>query len=234
MSYIAETIGSVKNQTYTNWEMIIVDDCSTDESPQIVAEMAASDDRIKYYKNDKQSGVSQTRNAAICMAKGRYIAFLDSDDLWEPDKLRIQIEFMQANNAHFCCGACQIIDEHGKATGKVRHVPDKCDYKKLLKGNIAACLTVVIDRKHITDIKMPQMPHEDYATWLNIAKDGEIIYGIDTVMASYRVAGDSVSSNKIKAAAWTWRIYRNYLEMSFIKSLFYFGCYIFNAVAKRI
>lgn len=232
--YIESTIASVQKQTYSNWEMIIVDDCSTDNSPDIVAKYAAEDNRIKYFRNKGRNGVAAARNEAMRIATGRYIAFLDSDDLWEPDKLQIQIEFMNTKEAHFCCTACNIIDRNGDFSGKIRYVPDKCDYKKLLKGNSVACLTVVIDRKYIQNMIMPSIPHEDYATWLDVCRTGETVYGINKVLASYRISNNSISNNKIKAATWTWNIYRNYLHISLIKSMYYFVCYVINAVVKRI
>lgn len=232
--YIAQTMDSVLAQTYSNWEMIIMDDCSTDSCPEIVKEYCRKDSRIKYFKNKENQGVSGTRNAAMQKATGRYLAFLDSDDLWNPEKLSIQISFMEQNDAHFCCTGCCVIDENGKLTGQVRHVPPKKNYRQMLKGNSAACLTVVVDRKYIDDPIMPEIPHEDYAAWLNAIKDGEVVYGIDQVLASYRVAGNSVSGNKIRAALWTWSIYRDYLHIPLYKSIFYFICYAWNAVAKRV
>lgn len=232
--YIESTIASVQKQTYSNWEMIIVDDCSTDNSPDIVAKYAAEDNRIKYFRNKGRNGVAAARNEAMRIATGRYIAFLDSDDLWKPDKLQVQIEFMNTKGVHFCCTACNIIDRNGDFSGKIRYVPDKCDYKKLLKGNSVACLTVVIDRKYIQNMNMPSIPHEDYATWLDVCRTGETVYGINKVLASYRISNNSISNNKIKAATWTWNIYRNYLHISLIKSMYYFVCYVINAVVKRI
>ncbi len=232
--YIADTMDSVLAQTYQNWEMIIMDDCSTDGGPDIVKEYSAKDSRIRYFRNERNQGVSKTRNAAMQKASGRYLAFLDSDDLWDADKLNVQIKFMRENDAHFTCTGCRIIDEDGQPTGQVRHIPAKKDYSQMLKGNSAACLTVVVDRKYIQDPIMPDIPHEDYAAWLNAIKDGEYVYGIDEVLASYRVNQNSVSGNKVRAALWTWNIYRDYLHIPLFKSIYYFVCYAWNAVAKRI
>ena len=139
--YIADTMDSVLAQTYQNWEMIIMDDCSTDGGPDIVKEYSAKDSRIRYFRNERNQGVSKTRNAAMQKASGRYLAFLDSDDLWDADKLNVQIKFMRENDAHFTCTGCRIIDEDGQPTGQVRHIPAKKDYSQMLKGNSAACLT---------------------------------------------------------------------------------------------
>ena len=230
--FISKTIESVLEQTYKNWELLIVDDCSTDNTDEIVSKY--DDDRIIYLKNKKNSGAAVSRNKALKNAKGKWIAFLDSDDLWDADKLNVQIKFMKENDAHFTCTGCRIIDEDGQPTGQVRHIPAKKDYSQMLKGNSAACLTVVVDRKYIQDPIMPDIPHEDYAAWLNAIKDGEYVYGIDEVLASYRVNQNSVSGNKVRAALWTWNIYRDYLHIPLFKSIYYFVCYAWNAVAKRI
>lgn len=232
--YIGETIASVRNQSYENWEMIIVDDCSTDQSANIVMELMKGDERIRYYKNDTNQGVASSRNAAIEQAQGRYLAFLDSDDIWERDKLKKQIGYMRQNDIAFCHSACRVIDEAGNDTGKVRYIPGQLDYQQLLKGNCIACLTVVIDREQTEIMRMPDIPHEDYATWLGILRTGKQAYGINEVLAGYRVSSESVSGNKIKAMKWTWNIYRDYLELGMIKSMYYFGHYVINAVRKRI
>lgn len=231
---IAETIESVLAQTYTKWEMVIVDDCSTDASGSIVKSYQKKDARIKYYKRDKKSSVASARNYAINIAKGYYLAFLDSDDLWEKDKLQKQIDFMVKNNAGFCYSACATIDEKSNKTGKIRNVKDYADYKILLKGNFIPCLTVVVEKKLFDKIEFPEIKHEDYAVWLSILKTGINAYGINEVLAYYRVNSNSVSANKFKAALWTWNIYYNYEKIPFCKSVYYFINYFLRAVRKRL
>lgn len=231
---IAETIESVLAQTYENWEMILVDDCSTDDSGKIILDYADKDSRIRYFKQETNQGVANARNTAIGKVKGRYLAFLDSDDLWYRDKLEKQLQFMKENAVVFCYTACEIIDKYGKPTGKTRYVPPKADYEQLLKGNYIPCLTVMIDRKVVYVPKMLSIPHEDYVLWLDILKDLHVAYGINEVLAKYRVNKHSVSSNKIKAAVWTWNIYRNIEQLSFKESCYCFICYLFRAVRKRI
>jgi len=232
--YIRETIMSVKKQTYENWEMIIVDDGSTDNGQKIVMELVAQDSRIHYYKNEKNRGVAETRNRGIQLAQGRYIAFLDSDDLWKPNKLEKQIAFMTEKNAAFCYSACEVIDAEGNMTGNVRHVPVQVDYKQLLKSNVISCLTVVLDQTQFATIAMPKIGHEDYATWLTLLQSCEKAYGIDEILASYRETGSSLSGNKITAAKWTWYIYRNHLGLSLLESIYNFISYVFQALKKRV
>lgn len=236
--FIAQTIESVQAQTYVDWEMILIDDCSTDDSDKIVKKYAERDKRIKYSKNLQNLGVAQTRNCAIRQAEGRYLAFLDSDDLWSVDKLEKQVTFMKEKQVAFCYSACKVIDEYGKIAGKVRNVPLKVTYRNLLKGNIIPCLTVVLDQKLIKEqginIHMPQIPHEDYALWLSILNQGIIAYGVPEVLASYRVRSTSISGNKLKAMKWTWKIYRNYLGLGRLRSGYYFFHYIIGALVKRV
>lgn len=141
---------------------------------------------------------------------------------------------MQSKKVSFCYTACSVIDENSVATGKVRHVPPIVDYHKILRGNDIACLTVVIDKYIIPDVKMPDIKHEDYVTWVNILKNDIVAFGIDEVLARYRVARKSESGNKLKAATWQWKIYRKTLNLPIFSSVFYFCCYVFNAIAKRI
>lgn len=232
--YIGETIASVRNQSYENWEMIIVDDCSTDQSADIVKKQMEEDARIHYYQNNENKGVAQSRNMAIKKAQGRYLAFLDSDDIWMKDKLEKQVTYMKQNEVGFCYSACKVIDERGNDTGKVRHVPEQVSYKQLLKGNCIPCLTVVIDREQFDMVVMPDIPHEDYATWLSILKAGKSAYGINEVLAEYRVSSKSISGNKFQAMRWTWSMYRKYLRLGILRSIFCFSCYVMAAIRKRV
>lgn len=232
--YIAETIRSVQAQTYTEWEMIIVDDCSTDQSARIVEEFCKDDSRIRYYKNLSNSGAAESRNRALELAEGRYIAFLDADDLWAREKLQKQISYMKKNECAFSYTACGVVDEKGNEAGKVRYIPEKVDYRGLLKGNCIPCLTVVLDKMKIPNIRMEKMGHEDYALWLKILQRIDYAQGINEVMAYYREYGSSLSGNKLVAAKWTWKIYREHLKLGIWKSCYYFGNYLLNAVMKRV
>lgn len=236
--FVARTIESVQKQTYTDWEMIIVDDGSSDGSADIVQTYAKSDTRIHYKRLDQNAGVAQARNIAIQSAVGRYIAFLDSDDIWKPDKLRRQLALMQETGTMFCYTACGVIDEDGKESGRVRHVPERVAYKDLLKGNVIPCLTVLLDRKQLSqqgiNVAMPLVPHEDYAAWLSILKQGVVADGINEILAEYRVNKKSVSANKLQAMKWTWQIYRKQEKLGLVKSMECFLGYLYQAGRKHI
>lgn len=231
--YIVSTIESVLRQTYKNWEMIIVDDCSTDSSSEIAKLYSEKDKRIKYIRTEKNSGVSNARNLALKEANGSFIAFLDSDDTWKNEKLKKQIEFMQKNDYIITFTAYELMDENGNKIHKEIMVPNSVDYKTLLKGNVLGCLTVIIDRKKLGfDIKMSGERHEDYVLWLSILKKGISAYGLNEVLASYRKSSTSLSGNKFKAAKWTWNIYRNIEKIPFPKAIYYFINYAINGIKK--
>lgn len=233
-SFIEQAILSVRNQTYLKWEMIIIDDCSVDGSRERVLKHVHEDGRIRYYNNEKNLGAARSRNRAMELARGRYIAFLDSDDVWKNSKLEKQLNYMQEKDIGFCYSACGLINKEGEPCGKSRAVPPSVSYKQLLKGNVIPCLTVVIDRSKCSDVKMPMLGHEDYATWLGLLKGGMEAYGINEELAAYRVDSSSLSGNKLKAAKWTWNIYRRYLGFNWIKSSYYFVWYVLNSIIKRI
>lgn len=231
--YIVHTITAVQKQTYTNWEMIILDDWSEDNCGELVQEYAKKDGRIHYYRAEKKCGVAEARNEAMKKAKGRYIAFLDSDDLWKPEKLEKQLAFMKEKQSAFSFTACGVIDENGKSLNKVRHVPEELTYEQLLHGNVIPCLTVMIDREQVGEFSMPQMGHEDYATWLTIIKQLPSAHGLNETLGYYRVNPNSISSNKIRAVRWTWDIYRKSQNISVIKSAAYLTGHIIQAMKKR-
>lgn len=233
--FIKDTISSVLNQTYTNWEMILVDDCSTDNSAQIINEYVKKDSRFKYIKLEQNSGAAVARNRAIKEAKGRFLAFLDSDDIWEPEKLDLQIKFMLDHKVGFTFTAYKIIDENGNPTEKIVNVPNTINYEELLKNTIIGCLTVVIDKDIVGDIQMPNLrARQDFVTWLSILKKGYTAYGINTPLAKYRVVSNSISSNKFKMIRRNWNVYRNIEKLSFAKSAYVISYYVFNAVKKRL
>ena len=224
--FIKDTIDSVLSQTYKEWEMIIVDDCSTDISPEIVKSYVD-------IRTDKNGGVSNARNIALKNANGQYIAFLDSDDIWDKEKLEKQINFMKEKDCAISFTSYELIDEENKRLNKIVRVVPSIDYKTLLKGNILGCLTVIIDKSKLDfEIKMSGVRHEDYVLWLSILKRGYIAYGIDDVLAQYRKSLTSLSGNKLKSAMWTWNIYRNIEKIPLYKSIYYFINYGINGIKK--
>ena len=231
--FIRYTINSVQRQTYSNWEMIIVDDCSNDKSCEIIRKFAKSDKRIKYIKLDENLGVVNARNLAISNSSGRYIAFLDSDDRWKPQKLEKHIQFMIDNNVAFTFSSYDVVNENGENMNRTVYVPRKIDYNGYLKNTIIGCLTVVIDKNKVKDIKIINAPIEDFASWLQILKKIDYAYGINEVLAEYRVVRGSSSYNKIKAAKGAWTVYREVEKLNLISASIYFGSYIFNAINKR-
>ncbi len=230
--YIAETINSVLSQTYSNWELLIVDDCSTDTSVEIVKEFAQKDTRIKLCEFTQNSGVANARNKAIEKAKGRYIAFLDSDDIWLPKKLAKQIAFMQKTNTELSYTAYTVIDEQSNEKGKF--IPPKIlTYSDLLKTCSIGCSTVVYDVEKVGKCFLKNVGHEDYALWLEILKEQKNIFGITDVLAKYRLLSNSISGNKWNTAKYQWKIYREVEKLSLLKSCYYFVHYAFYGFIKH-
>lgn len=234
--YIAEAIESVLKQTYTNWELIIVNDCSTDATEQFAKKYQEQDKRIKLHSLPENKGVANARNIALQNAVGRYIAFLDSDDMWLPKKLEKQLDFMKVNNYVFTYHDYRTIKAVDNTLGKIFNVPINIDYKKFLKGNnTGSCLSTCIDRKVIDQIYMPNEKHEDYICWLNIFRRYRITgYGINECLAYYRIGKKSVSSNKLKSAIWTWKVYRESQNLSILESICCFSYYIIGGVFKYV
>lgn len=233
--FLEDTIKSVEKQSYKNWELILVDDCSKDSSSEIIEKFRSYDDRIKYIKLEKNSGAAVSRNTGIKNANGRFIAFVDSDDLWEETKLEKQIEYMLKENIGFSFTSYRYMRENGEKTNKVAKAPSKIDYEGLLKNTIIGCSTVVLDRKIIGDFEMPLVKRgQDTATWLKILRTEKYAYGIEEALVNYRIVGNSLSSNKIKALKRTWNTYRNVEELGLFKSMYVFCFYVFNAIKKRL
>ena len=229
--YIAETIEFVLAQTYSNWEMIIVDDCSKDNGVEIVEKYREKDKRIKLYQNEINKGVSYTRNRAIDIAQGKYIAFLDSDDLWKKEKLEKQINFMEQNNIVLSYTAYEKINEDGSKRGEIR-VPEKLDYKELLKNCLIGFLTAIYRKEELKNFKFTNSKAEDYIFWLSILKEIEYAYGVNEILASYRVLNNSRSSNKIDIVKFHWKIYRKIEKLSLLRSIYYYLIYIKRGIAR--
>jgi teichuronic acid biosynthesis glycosyltransferase TuaG len=234
-NFIKDAIESVKSQTYINWEMIIVDDCSKDNTVEIIKGEMKKDKRIKLICLEKNSGAAFARNTAIQNARGKYIAFLDSDDLWYPEKLEKQVAFMQENDIAFSFTSYRIINEDGTETDKIINVPEEIDYKGLLKNTIIGCLTVMLDVSKLGLVQMPNIrTRQDTALWLSILKKGYKAYGIQEPLSKYRKVNGSISSNKLKMAKQNWRMYRDLEKLNVIYASWCFVNYAWNALKKNL
>ena len=234
---IEETIKSVISQTYKNWEMILVDDCSPDNSADIIKRYSEKDNRIKYMKLQENSGAAVARNYALEKSKGRFIAYLDADDLWKAEKLEKQIQFMLDNNYAFTCTDYEKIDEAGKSLNKIIKIPQKVNYNLFLRNTIIQTVGVMVDTK-ITGKEVLVMPNirrrQDAATWAQLLKAGYVCYEIPENLSYYRVVSNSLSSNKFKAIKMNWYWYRKIEKLPLWKTCYCFIGYAFNAVKKRI
>lgn len=230
--YLTDTIKSVLAQTYQNWELIFVDDCSTDNSLEIVNSFG--DKRIRILQNEKNSGAAVSRNYAIREAQGKWIAFLDSDDLWTPEKLEKQIEFMKSKDIAFSFTDYEVVDSENRLLAKFSPRLDECRYKDILKHNCIGCLTAMYDTDKTGKVYMPTdaIKREDLACWLYILKTGKKGYCLHEFLAKYKQHSNSVSSNKFKMAKYQWQTYRKVEKLSFFKSIYYLICWAINGVFK--
>lgn len=234
-SFISECVESVLAQTFENWELIIIDDCSVDCSIEIIEQFIQKDNRIQLITLKKNIGAAAARNIAIQKAKGRYIAFLDSDDVWKHDKLEKQLDFMRTNGFAFTFTAYQPMSEDGKKMYSIIFAPKIMTYKSYLRNTIIGCLTVIIDRQQTGDFQMPNIrSSHDMALWLDLMKRGFTAYGLNENLAQYRVVSSSNTARKCKAANEVWQVYRKLEKLSIMDSAFNFICYVFNAIKKRI
>ena len=232
--FIAQTIDSILFQSYKDVEIILVDDCSTDDSSDIISNYVSVHSNIIYSKLDINQGAAVARNKALSIAKGRYVAFLDSDDMWCDQKLEKQLAFMNEKNAAISCTAMDTIDKDGNSLGTIRKVIERIDYDFLLRNTMIATSTVVIDRNITGNFLMPlRRGGQDYATWLMLMRNGEICYGLNEVLSHYRVLSDSLSSNKIKSITQVWQIQtkdEGINKLHVLINVFYF---IVNAFIKH-
>ena len=230
--YIEAAIESILNQTIVNWELILVDDCSTDQSVLLVGMYIKQDSRIKLIKLEKNAGAAVARNVAIEASSGRYIAFLDSDDLWLPHKLEIQISFMLDMNCPFTYAAYDKINEFGKVTSHVG-VPTRVNYNELLKTCVIGCLTAIYDTQYFGKVEMPLIrKRQDFGLWLRLLKKVDYAYGIQESLGRYRVRSDSISAKKTNVAVYTWVLYREIEKLSLIKASYFFAHYSVRGVLR--
>ncbi|NNC49652.1 MAG: glycosyltransferase family 2 protein [Flaviramulus sp.] len=222
-SYLAESIQSVICQTYKNWELLLIDDYSTDNTAKIAKSFSSKHSNIKLLESDKNSGAAISRNRGILVSKGDFIAFLDADDLWKPEKLEKQIAFMKNQNCHVCFSSYELINEKGEHLGKMVKAYSNLTYKKLLKSNYIGNLTGIYNAKKLGKLTTPNLrKRQDWILWLSaLKKSGKPAQGILEPLANYRVRKDSMSSNKINLLKYNYWVYKKGLGFSTLKSMFY-------------
>ncbi len=222
--FISRTIESVQAQTYQNWEMIIVDDCSQDNTKELVEKYIEDDPRIKYHLLEANSGAAVARTTAMQLASGSYMAFLDSDDIWVSDKLDRQIKWMIDNGHAFSCTAYEQIDEHDKPLGKVIKTVKKTDYNRLLLDCPVGNSTVIYDVEKMGKFEVPNIrKRNDDALWLQMLKQEKYIWGMPDVLMKYRIRRNSISSNKFRVIKYHWILYREIEHLSIPRSVFHIG-----------
>ena len=211
----------------------MLDDFSKDRTASIIEGYARNEPRIVFLQQQQNQGVAATRNRALEVAQGEYIAFLDSDDYWRSDKLERQLAFMAEKGALICCSNYERIDEKGNKLGVVEP-PRSIHYKDLLKSNFIGNLTGMYNAKELGKVFFKTIAHEDYLAWLTVLKSGHQAYCLPEVLACYRVYDQSTSSNKFKTISWQWQIYREEEQLNFCHSLYLMFFYMFYALRKRV
>jgi teichuronic acid biosynthesis glycosyltransferase TuaG len=229
-AFLSETINSVLNQTYKNWELFLIDDCSTDNTLEIAQSFSSEYTNIELLKNSTNLGAAISRNLGIEKSKGDFIAFLDADDLWKPEKLVKQLDFIKKYNCDVCFSSYELINEKGEKLNKIVKALPVLSYNKLLKSNYVGNLTGLYDAKTLGKIQTTNLrKRQDWLLWLEaIKKSGNPAKGIQESLAYYRVRKDSMSSNKLKLLKYNYWVYRKGLKFSIIKSIYFFILFLFE------
>jgi len=219
------SVESILSQVYTDWELLLVDDCSTDGTADVIREFRARDPRIRCLNLPRNGGAAKARNLGIEHARGRYIAFLDADDLWRPEKLERQIGLMRTHQWPISFTAYQKVRADGSPLSIIG-VPEKVDYRGLLKTNYIGCSTAVYDSRKLGKVLMPDIrKRQDFGLWLRLLKQTSHAYGINEPYTLYRVQGDSLSANKSRTVGYNWHLYRKVEQLPLLQSLYYFFQY---------
>ena len=230
--YVVEAINSVLAQTYRKWELLVLDDGSKDNTLHIIEEFSQKDSRIKALPNRKNIGVSATRNRGIELASGDWIAFLDSDDMWESEKLEKQFKIVEKEAAEFLFTGSSYINEEGEPYKGIFEVPEKITYKKLRNQNVISCSSVLVRKKYFEHIKMEKDEmHEDYAVWLRILKLGITAFGVNEPLLIYRISRNSKSGNKMKTVKMTYKVFR-FVGINPIGSAYFMMRHVIASVGK--
>lgn len=232
--FLPATLASVEAQGEPDWELLVVDDASPDETAEIAAAAAAREPRIRLLRQPENRGPAAARNRALAAARGRYVAFLDADDLWLPQKLERQIAFMRATDAAISFTAFRRIDESGTRTGRLIRVPARLAYRQLLKNTAIANLTAMVDTRRTGPLRMTDKGYDDFILWLGLLQRGFVAHGLDEDLARYRVVGGSVSSRPRRSARWVWRAYREEAGLGRLDAAWCLAHYGARALAKRL
>ena len=234
-AYISDSINSIISQTYQNWELIIVDDFSMDNSKEVIRNFMDKDSRVQLIESDSNIGSGPSRNKGIKASKGQYIAFLDSDDLWDDNKLDLQINFMKRNNIAFSFTSYRVM--YGdKLSSTIIPIKDSVTYSDLLKINYIGCLTVVYDLKILNKkYFMPDLKRQqDLGLWLSILRNGERAIGCNEVLATYRVDKQKSMKNKFKAIYYRWKLFRKVESLSLLSTIYNFTIYLLLGTIKYL
>lgn len=236
--YIVETMECVSAQTYGNWELLLVEDGSSDGTVEKIEGYVAEtgESRIRLIRQPENMGAARARNRGLAEARGRYIAYLDADDLWVPKKLERELQFLQEKNAAFVFTGYEFADEQGRGTGKVVRVPETLNYRQALSNTTIFTTTVMFDTEKIgrEEIRMPVVKSEDTALWFRVLRNGYTAYGLDENLVKYRRTGGTLSSNKLEAIRRIWNLYRRAEGMNVISSAWHFCFWALRAVRRRI
>lgn len=231
--FIEETIASVQAQTHGYWEMIIVDDCSTDDSVVVIEHLQKEDERIRLFCLPENAGAAVARTKAIELAQGDYIAFLDSDDLWLPQKLEKQLHFMHSKNYPFSCTKYQEISEDGQEKGSIINVLPQANYTQVLKTCPIGNSTVMYDANLLGKFSVPDIKrNNDFALWLKMLKTTESIYGLNEVLTYYRLSNNSISRNKFKMVKYHWKLFREVEHIGVLRSVYLLSYWIVIKLLK--
>lgn len=236
--YIIETVKSVEAQTFSEWELLLVEDCSTDDTARVLETYIRerADSRIRMIRQPSNMGAARARNRGLSESKGRYIAYLDADDLWVPGKLERELVFMDKTNAAFAFTGYEFANERGEGTGKVVRVPATLSYKQALSNTTIFTTTVMFDTEKIDRelLEMPVIKSEDTALWWKILRNGYTAYGLDENLVKYRRIEKSLSSNKLEAMRRIWNLYRKAEGLGILSSAWHFCFWAVRAVKRRL
>lgn len=236
--YIVETMDCVRRQTYGDWELLLVEDCGEDDCVRLISGYIADtgDKRIRLIRQPSNMGAAAARNRGLEEAKGRYIAYLDADDLWVPEKLERELAFMQEKEAAFAYTGYEFADEYGRGTGRIVSVPSELTYREALKNTTIFTTTVMFDTEKIDKklLQMPMIKSEDTALWWKVLREGYTAYGLNENLVKYRRPGRTLSSNKLEAIRRIWNLYRKAEHMNVFSSAYHFCFWAVRAVKRRV